>query len=278
MSTKTAMSTNFADLSSDELFDKLKSGLKKVKVDGEMLYRVEGDLLLDEDELTQYAADKTRSGSTNLSSRPDGLLGITQGGKIVRWSPGVVLTYCVIKSTFSSVAQYNLVRELMRQATSDWESTCGVKFQYKEDLDGSNPTPTPAGLVFIVREIDAQGMFIASAFFPNGPTNRRRVLIDPSFYTLSPPPAGFSQVGVLRHELGHVLGFRHEMIRSGAPITCPDESLLDTVDLTKYDPQSVMHYFCGGVGTREMAITELDKTGAQKLYGNPLNMFRDIAT
>jgi len=270
------MSSQIAELSSTELFERLKNGLKKINIDGEELYRVEGDMLLDEEQLAIYAMDKSRSGSTNLSSQPDGLLGIMQGGKIVRWKPGTVLSYCVIKSTFNG-NEYEIARDCMKRATADWERVCGLKFQYREELDNSNPTPTPAGVVFTVRQIDAGGSFIASAFFPNDPSSRRRVLIDPSFFTLQPPPNGFSQVGVLRHELGHVIGCRHEHIRSGAPAVCPDEPLVDTVDLTAYDPKSVMHYFCGGVGNRELAITDIDKVGAQKLYGQPLALFREIA-
>jgi hypothetical protein len=111
-------------------------------------------------------------------------------------------------------------------------------------------------------------MFIAAAFFPNDPINRRRVLIDPSYFTTT-----FNQVGVLRHELGHVLGFRHEHIRSGAPAACPDEDPGRVIDLTQYDPRSVMHYFCGGVGSRELAISDLDREGSQRVYGPPLSDF-----
>jgi len=81
---------------------------------------------------------------------------------------------------------------------------------------------------------------------------------------------------VLRHELGHVLGWRHEQIRSEAPAICPDEDTANTVDLTQYDPQSVMHYFCGGVGSRDLAITDVDKIGSQKVYGLPFDSFNYV--
>jgi len=41
--------------------------------------------------------------------------------------------------------------------------------------------------------------------------------------------------------------------------------------LTDYDPRSVMHYFCGGVGSLSLSFTDIDKTGAQLVYGPPLN-------
>jgi hypothetical protein len=34
-----------------------------------------------------------------------------------------------------------------------------------------------------------------------------------------------------------------------------------------------MHYYCGGVGSAELGLSELDKLGAQKFYGPPLDQF-----
>ncbi|MFC1835754.1 hypothetical protein ACFL2Q_13650, partial [Thermodesulfobacteriota bacterium] len=75
----------------------------------------------------------------------------------------------------------------------------------------------------------------------------------------------------------HVLGFRHEHIRSGARPGCPGEDLWGTITFTDYDPKSVMHYFCGGVGSTELAITQTDKAGAQQVYGAPLDSFRFVS-
>lgn len=259
-----------------ETLDEIKARAHTVEVDGEELFLVEGDLLLDSDQLDEYAARQARlreierlrqeDGGVGVAPRaPAQLVGITQNGRIVRWAPGVVLSYCVLENTFSSDAQYEEVRENMATATREWQDVCGIEFEHKEELD-SSPTTSPDGVLFPVRGLDVGGRFIAAAFFPNDPRNRRRVVIDPSYFRTS-----FDHVGVLRHELGHVLGFRHEHIRSGAPAVCQGESTVDTVDLTEYDPQSCMHYFCGDVGTRDLAITEVDKEGARKVYGLPLS-------
>jgi hypothetical protein len=272
----------------DKLIDKLKADRRPVTVDGQVFYRVEGDLLLDEDQLEIYAgqleaAQQMRELARKASEEGFGLtgiaepaspelVGISQGGKTVRWKPGLVLTYRVVRETYVDPINYEVVVANMRQATAEWEATCGVRFEHRQDLD-DRPGIQPEGALFTVREIDTGGEFIAAAFFPNEPISRRRVLIDPSYYDQN---LGFDKVGVLRHELGHLLGFRHEHIRSGAPPACKGESLFNVVDLTEYDPQSVMHYFCGGVGSRDLKITDVDRAGAQKLYGPSLAGFRLI--
>jgi hypothetical protein len=264
------------EMSDEAVLNELKSRLKTVNVDGETYYVAEGDLLLDEDQLFLYSLERKAKemqrliGTLEPIGREGELLGITVGGKLVRWKPGLNLSYCVLKNTFTSEAEYQLMRDNMLKATQDWEKTCGVKFEYKADLD-NNTTTQPADVLFTVRQIDAGGQFIAAAFFPNDPPARRRVLIDPSYFT-----TGFDKVGVLRHELGHVLGFRHEHIRSGAPADCPDESTTNTFPFSAYDPKSVMHYFCGGVGSTQLAISDVDKTGSQMLYGLPLDSFRYV--
>jgi len=275
-------------MAESKLLKKLQKSSKKITVGENTLYIVEGDMVLDEEQLRVYALQRealTQAQSAGREAQEAGfgllgivdaptreLTGILHGGKLVRWELGLVLSYCVLKETFPDAANYEMVVTNMQKATSDWEKTCGVKFEHKKELDTSESLK-PEGVLFTVREIDAQGQFIAAAFFPNDPKSRRIMIIDPSYYD---PGLMFNPVGVLRHELGHVLGFRHEHIRSGAPPDCPDEDTADIFPYTKYDPRSVMHYFCGKLGTKELAISELDKTGARKVYGLPLDQYRFI--
>jgi len=263
-----------------DLYSLLKSKLNTVQVEGETLYVAEGDTLLNDEQLQIYAevreqenkareaakkADAAGFGTVRLEEAPRGLIASTRNGKIVRWKPGAVLGYRVARATFAgSDAHYQLVVDSMHAATAEWEQSCGVNFEHLSALDDRAGTALE-GALFVVREFDAAGKFIASSFFPSDPVDRRRVLIDPSYYTTS-----FDKVGVLRHELGHVLGFRHEHIRNEAPPVCPNEPLWDTKVLTSYDPTSVMHYFCGGVGTNALKISPLDRKGAQQVYGPPL--------
>jgi hypothetical protein len=231
---------------------------RSVQIDGKTYYVAEGDLLLDEQELQRYVAKGPAAPADVSGKPPHELLGILEGGKIIRWKPGLELTYAVKKDGFSEEELQTVVASV-KQATSDWEKTCGVKFRAVDE--GSTPAP-----LFSVRRLDSLGRFIAAAFFPNDPVSRRLLVIDPSFFTTS-----FDSVGVLRHELGHVLGFRHEHIRSGAPPVCPAEDTADTIDLSKYDPKSVMHYFCGNVGDQKLRISDVDREASQRLYGPPLD-------
>ncbi|WP_164200562.1 hypothetical protein [[Micrococcus luteus] ATCC 49442] len=153
--------------------------LPKVVIDGEEFWRVEGDYLLDVDQLfiyTQQQAalreaarlgeDAAGTAEVALSDSFVGvsseLVGILQDSKIVRWSPGTTLTYCVLRKTFNDQSQYEEIAANMQAATRAWEETCGIKFEYRSDLDGTDSLRPP--VVFPVRHIDASGAFIAAAF------------------------------------------------------------------------------------------------------------------
>ncbi|PXA83604.1 hypothetical protein DMC47_42940 [Nostoc sp. 3335mG] len=263
----------------DDLYTILKAKLNTIDIDGITFYVAEGDTLLDAEQLKIYAevreqqlkvtdaakrADAAGYGAAHLEEPSRGLIANTKDGKIVRWKPGAKLTYRVARESFGDDGHYALVVDSFQKATLAWEQTCGVDFEHRAALD-EKPGVDPEGLLFVVRAFDAGGKFIASSFFPSDPPERRRVLVDPSYFTTT-----FDKVGVFRHELGHVLGFRHEHIRNEAPPVCPNEPLWDTRVLTVYDPTSVMHYFCGGVGSNELKISPLDRKGAQQVYGPPL--------
>jgi hypothetical protein len=243
----------------------LKKRLRQVTVGARKYWLAEGDLLLDEGQLASYARGGQANAPPAPRTSPYELIGITDAGKIVRWKLGLELTYSIIQTTFGQT-EYATVRTNMKQATADWEQTCGVKFR-----DRSDEEETGANALFTVEPVDTGGKFIAAAFFPNEPAERRHLVIDPSYFTTS-----FNKVGVLRHELGHVLGFRHEHISPDAPAICPKEDLENTIDLSKYDPKSVMHYFCGGVGSPDLAITEKDLEASQRLYGPPLDRVKYV--
>ena len=69
---------------------------------------------------------------------------------------------------------------------------------------------------------------------------------------------------MLRHELGHTIGFRHEHTRLTST-GCYEDAAWRA--LTSYDASSVMHYpQCNGTQTGDLVLTSLDKSGARSLY------------
>lgn len=261
----------------------VSSAKKRISIDGRTYTIIEGDILLDEDELKIHVAGKSDSNIARFSkSAPLSIAGsktdrahieiIVDGslGKPIKWDTKKPLTYAVQKNKFTTTERYNIAVKNVAAAAREWEETCGITITHKQDLDGKphlvDGNGSPIGVTFLVQEIGAADFF-AVAFFPNDPGHRRKLLFSASYFS---GEMKYDPVGVMRHELGHILGFRHEHIRSDAPSDCPDENTSGTINVTDYSTNSVMHYFCGGVGDRELKITEIDREGARKIYGPPL--------
>ena len=170
------------------------------------------------------------------------------------------LTYCVSASFGSN---YNRVVQAMNTAVAAWEGAANIGFRHVSSQD-SNCTRSNNNVLFDVNPVNVNGQYLARAFFPLTGRSQRNVLIDNSSFRLS-PSGNLTLEGILRHELGHVLGFRHEHTRpdSGA---CFEDNQWRA--LTVYDSDSVMHYpQCNGTGNSSLTLTDLDKIGASRLYG-----------
>jgi hypothetical protein len=175
------------------------------------------------------------------------------------WAPAMRqnLTYCVSDSFGERKKD---VVEALKVATEDWMNVSGVKFKYLSQED-RNCNERNTRVVFDVRPVNF-GIYLARAFFPNYARAKRNVLIDASSFEFS----FVAVTGFLRHELGHVLGFRHEHISNDGQGLCPEDDLF--APITSYDRSSVMHYpQCGGDNLIEnLILSELDKEGARKVY------------
>lgn len=258
-----------------ELFEYYKENKPHAEIDGRTLWLVEGDLLMDEDRLWAYAFKRAEMAADELGETGEGLKArANDDGKIVCWRPGKVLTYFVRRNTFPGFAEYQAVVNNVRAAVSNWEGVCGIKFQYLAELD-NNPMVGPDAAVFdvVYQQVNTEG-FIASAFFPDDPLSDRHVNVYALYFS---PGLEFDPVGVFRHELGHVLGFRHEHISADAALDCRGEAPDHMVALTPYDSTSVMHYLCGDAGSKKLMISDLDSVGAQRVYGMPAHVvdYRD---
>lgn len=182
------------------------------------------------------------------------------------WKDGdrKALTYCVSNAASDSGGfgnRYNTVVSAMADATRAWEAVADIKYIHVNGED-SNCTPTNSNVKFDVRPVNLNA-YLARSFFPNDDRAQRNVLIDNSSFEL-PPGGKLSLTGVLRHELGHTLGARHEQTRPEAG-TCFEDN--DWRGVTDYDALSVMHYpQCNGKGDWSLTLTLQDKNGIACVY------------
>jgi hypothetical protein len=245
------------------------------------IYVIEGDLAVSLEELREHyqrgveAAEQQRTeveekiGTSHLPS----IVNLVGSSRDV-WSASTArnLTYCVSNDFGSSKTR---VVDEMAQASAGWEAVANVDFQYLSAHDG-NCFNTNGNVLFAVRPWNGNG---ACAFFPSGGGCEIRTVV----MNLSSFSQPVTTLGVFRHELGHVLGLRHEHIRvAGTTPFCTESS--NWSSLTNYDSASVMHYpWCpGSTNGGDLVITSQDAAGAAMLYPPPAppptNELNPIAT
>lgn len=193
---------------------------------------------------------------------PPSLIVNTVGGSDDKWSASqaVSLTYC-ISNSFTASQKSAVISAMQTALEGGWETFANVDLTYDSSQD-SNCTATNNNVTFDVRPVSGQS-YLARAFFPSYSRSQRNILIDTSAFSTSWPLSG-----ILGHELGHVLGFRHEHTRPEAG-TCFEDN--NWRALTPYDSASIMHYpQCNG-SANTLAFTTRDAEGAAALYGAPGN-------
>ncbi len=224
-------------------------------------YIVDGDTAIaDAKQLREFFEQRIASDSSE-----------TLRGSLVSARPGVQaalwnraqrrsLTYCV-SHAFS--ARHAAVVAALEEAARAWEQVAVLDFAHAPSQD-AGCSAANAAVVFDVRPVSNAG-YLARAFSPNEPRSARNLLIDDASFALDPPPSRLQLAGVLRHSLGHALGFRHEQTRPEAGSCFEDD---EWRPLTSYDALSVMHYpQCNGGGDWSLALTARDRNGAACVYG-----------
>jgi hypothetical protein len=146
--------------------------------------------------------------------------------KIPRWIPGSVIRWAVWSNGFDSKEDADYAAAQLQLAAEAWNSkNVGVTFEW---------VPLAKDATFVLVHGGTQGGVLASAFFPNAkPLNYVYV------YSLA-----FSEDWkenmwkIFAHELGHVLGLRHEFAMS----TDPNWHEGGAVQLGPMNELSVMNY------------------------------------
>lgn len=225
-------------------------------------YVFEGDQLMTPQFIQAALRDKAEDDQKSKDKALE-LVVMRSNGKDVFWGKNErALTYAVDRSSFRTKGEYDFAVKAVADAARDWVqacTSCGLSFSHRTELDsGTNFSD----VTFVVEFNPAATSYIARSFFPNDPVYHRQLEIAPSYF--SPDIANsISQTGIIRHELGHVLGYRHEHIQNVAG--CNLEGT-DWRPVTVYDPKSVMHYLCGGAGSAKLEFTQLDREGHRKIY------------
>jgi hypothetical protein len=235
----------------------------------EKLYVLEGDLGMTRRQI-QASLFQANQSVNPLDVRA--LVNIDSSGEMTYWKTPAerIVRYAVLRGSFPDDDTYEKVATDVAAAAGDWVSACPeckIQFVHRREFDSLplladfGPLARTDDLRFVVTYSDQNGSFIAQSFFPGDAWNRRVLLVDPSYFTLQDDT--FTGRGVMRHELGHCIGFRHEQIRGVKGCAIEDGHWKP---LTTYDPHSVMHYFCGGGGSPKLEISDLDREGLKLLY------------
>lgn len=239
------------------------------------VFIVEGDIAIrGEEALRRYYRESVAHVSQPLTVR------LTAAGNDDVWSASIKhsLTYCIGDGFGTRKAT---VIAAMAAAAESWSRRVGVTFRYVPSEDSECILESPdvnLDVVFDVRPAPATETYNAAAFFPSDSRLAKKLSIHSrAFGTMT---GGRTLEGVLGHELGHVLGFRHEHMWATPTPTClnPDAGMdlyspghADDSRLLygEYDAVSIMHYVqCRPVGAVDgYAQTEKDYRGAISIYG-----------
>ena len=226
-------------------------------------YIVEGDLLIhSEQELRDYYETTfARDDGDGLGSTASPLSINQFDGRDDIYTHGTQLnlTYCV-STAFNSISstKHAEIVSALATAAARWEAVVHVDFTYVSAQNAScNNTNT--NVWFNVSPSGRNDTW-SFAFFPHQPRAQRQLRVGDQS----------GGADLMTHELGHILGFRHEHGRSEYPGTGCSEGGMRPI--TGYDSGSVMHYpswaTCGGTAST-YAISRRDRIGAQDVFFPP---------
>jgi hypothetical protein len=167
---------------------------------------------------------------------------------IPRWVKGSVVKWAVKSTGWPTPGHGIISANRLKQAAEEWNShNIGVQFQWVDDLEEA---------CFVLQYAGTLGSVLASAFFPNEALLNAMNVYEKAFEN--------TQVEILKnvflHELGHVLGFRHEFALDIGP-----RFEGGAVPFLESNPKSVMSYVFPPM------IQDSDVKSAKAFYNWPVN-------
>jgi len=167
------------------------------------------------------------------------------------------LTYCV-SNNFGTNKQA-LVNAL-DLAGDAWGEKVRINFIHVPAQD-ANCTASNTSVVFNV-DFTPDTSTLATAFMPRAERPQRTFYVSNMAFQSG---TGWTLPGLMMHELGHILGFRHEFLQLGGCAGVADPG--EWVALTPYDASSIMNYpWCGGTNTTSLSPSDVE--GAAQEYGS----------
>lgn len=190
----------------------------------------------------------------------------------------VKLTYCVSRASvdFEDPSEYDTVLEAMNTATQDWERVIDVNFIHLPEFDDDCVDYQQGGPAFRVRKRSdpvCGGLAFKPSDLQGGDVSKRVLFLNATNGALNCPTL-LGQIRTITHELGHIVGLRHEMVITD---DLPDLHVCNAAaefeevkfSVSPYDVNSTMMYnqCANGEGNRE--ISRLDARGARTIYAMP---------
>jgi hypothetical protein len=243
-------------------------------IDNVKYYVVEGDMLMTKSEYLEYIKHNIYNRIIGIKKSMfllDDIKGVGEivNGKIVKWENGTILHYSICKSSFKDVNNYKFVRDSMLKAVAEWNSIIPnkIKIVYDPSKDNMALTALPADAnSFIVKEDDSQVFASAIAFSPVTPVDRHFLYVyNKRFFSINKNDN--QRIGILKHEIGHILGLRHELARPECNWPCySPEGSFEAQVLSDCDILSIMTNACPGFFTTIFSISDKDKEALSLLY------------
>ena len=193
---------------------------------------------------------------------PPDQLCVGLGHQIPRWARGSIIRYIVRTGTFPSDVHAKHAAECLEKAGNEWNDKLGdigPRFEPVSDYDAA-----VCELMYKARMEGPDGPDsdpLASAFFPD--SEERIVYVYAKAFE-----DGFrdSMTNVFYHELGHVLGLRHEF----AP---EREKKCGSVCIGPRNESSVMNYF---LHPSQLRIHDLDVRSVKEFYNITMNQHNGL--